>query len=102
MVNWMTPVIQKHIDAGDSVLDICCGVGNVMNGIKCRVVVGLDIYLPYLEVAKSYCLPFRVDVSRIDDFVVSKSFDVVVCLDCVEHLEEKDAYKLIEVMEKVA
>lgn len=65
--------------------------------------MGADIFAPYLEKCKSrgihdeyvLCdvrsLPFR-----------RKSFDVVLCLDLLEHLEKEDGARLLQAMEEIA
>jgi len=101
-------ILRKDVK---TVLDLGCGTRNPIQHMtkfgKYRVLrlskVGVDAYLPYLLDAKrrGYMnllvladvryLPFR-----------SKSFDVVMALDLIEHLEKDNGLKLLTLMEEVA
>ena len=39
---------------------------------------------------------------NLDNVVEPKTFDAVIALDLIEHLEKKDGFKLIEMMTKIA
>lgn len=95
--------LDKH---GQSILDIGCGRGEPMQFINRKgqfLTVGADIFKPYLRecqrqgIHDSYVLcdirslPFR-----------NKSFDIVLCMQVLEHLEKEVGRKLIEAMEKIA
>lgn len=100
--------VDKH---SNTVLDIGCGKGVPIEEIKKsdrgnylanNFMVGVDMSSIYLEHCKRrgihneyvLCdvrlLPFR-----------EKSFDIVLCLDLIEHLEKVDGKKLIEALEKI-
>lgn len=65
--------------------------------------VGVDIFLPYSKEARSW--------RSHDDYVLAdarvlpikeKSFDIVLCLKVIEHLEKKEGINLIKELEKIA
>lgn len=105
MSNWLTPKVQQHIHPNrDTVLDVCCGIGNVMDRISCKHLTAVDIYRPYVDIYRRKRPDADVyvfDVTSLPSFG-SALFDVIVCLDGLEHLEEKDALQLIEWMEEHA
>jgi len=91
-----------------SILDIGCGQGLPMQLIKIRMrpkeTVGVDIFKPYIEEAESKKIHDRyliVDIRKKLPFK-EKSFDVVIALQVLEHLDKKDAIDLLNKMEKIA
>lgn len=102
-------LIKKNIDKTQAkkILELGCGKGvfaDLVNAQNKYQITGVDIFEPYLkecrlkgkyaEIVKKNLnekLPFR-----------NKSFDVVVCLQTIEHLKKKRGLSLLEEMEKVA
>lgn len=96
-----------HLDKkAFSILDIGSGRGEPMRFINRKgqfITLGIDIFEPYLREARRYethdsyvcCdvrrLPFR-----------SQSFDIVLCLEVLEHLKREDGQALISAMEEIA
>lgn len=94
-------------DQNASILDVGCADGDMVEitGLdKICEVVGVDLHFPYLKRAKTWdrfsslllCsaehLPFR-----------DKSFDVVMCLEVIEHFDTKEiGRKVIQQLEAVA
>lgn len=96
---------------GSSVLDVGCGDGFPIIGFRgwrsnSRVapyMVGVDAYLK--------CL-YRCRSKRLyDDYILcdtrslpirGKSFDTVLCLNLIEHLEKADGVRLLEEAERIA
>jgi len=91
---------------GRSILDVGCGKGEPIKFINRNgqfFTVGVDAFEPYLRECQRYrthdgyvlCdirrLPFR-----------RKSFDVILCLEVLEHLGKEEGKKLIDTMEEIA
>lgn len=90
-----------------SILDVGCGWGESIKIIKFKkhkfYIVGGDIFRPYIIEAKRnkihdecvLCdarkLPFK-----------QNSFDTVLCMEMIEHLEKSEGMKLIGEIEKIA
>jgi SAM-dependent methyltransferase len=89
-----------------SILDIGCGDGYPIRVLKQRIIgftVGADIFLPNIKKCKGQelhdeyvlCdarfLPFR-----------SLSFDVVICLEIIEHMPKEYGFAFIRTIEAIA
>lgn len=87
-----------------SVLDVACGLSLKSKFLKPKLIVGVDIYEPYLKAIKAD-IPYAVikyDVRKIDKLFLENSFDIVYALDVIEHLKEKDSIKLLNDCKKIA
>lgn len=100
-------IVSRNIK-GKGVLDVGCGKGDVMRALALsskQIVfsVGVDIYLSYIEECKKHRshtqlvladaqkLPFR-----------DKSFETVLCVEVIEHLEKEAGKELIRSLEQIA
>jgi len=91
-------------DTIQTVLDVGCGLSLKSQYIDAQVRVGVDIYRPFLEKIGAEC-PYAVvnaDAMDLDKLFLPHSFDLVLLLDIVEHLEKKESIKLLEMAEKIA
>lgn len=97
-MNWLGRVIQTHISKRDEVLDLGCGKGEVTNGLKCKKLVGVDIFREWMDEyeGEKICDDVRKVKFR------ENSFDVVLALDILEHLEKEEAIELIKKAERWA
>ncbi|KKQ98129.1 MAG: Methyltransferase type 11 [Candidatus Woesebacteria bacterium GW2011_GWA1_39_12] len=102
--NWL---LQKLVSGNlRTILDVGCGTGfpvEIINKDKKYKVVGIDIYKPYIEICKRKNVFKKLvhkDVRKIN--FGPKSFDAVICFHLLEHLEKKDAERLIKKMETIA
>lgn len=99
-------IIRYHLGENNKVLDIGCGDGSLMTKVnpdKKYEVVGVDLYKPSLEKAKNSGVYKRVilkDLKKVK--FKSKSFDVVLASQVIEHLNKQDALYLIKKLEKIA
>lgn len=98
--------LTRELSGMKSVLDIGCGSDSPLGKVKKTYYsVGFDIFKPALEKSKKKRIhdDYKVgNVLRIEKLFRSGSFDSVIALDLIEHLEKKDGYRLLEKMEKIA
>lgn len=99
--------VWRNIDkSGKSILDVGCGKGEPMKFINRHgqfFAVGLDIFEPYVKRCQSeeiYDDYILCDAREIN--VGDKSFDIVLCLEVLEHMERKEGLRLISELERVA
>jgi SAM-dependent methyltransferase len=104
---WVDPVPWVIDKKSSTILDVACGQGNPMKLIKKRMqvtyCVGVDIFKPYLDHCRREKIFDKVILQDIRNLnFPDKSFDIVLLDQIVEHLTEKEAWKLIEKAEKIA
>ena len=102
MGSYLHEHIQPYVGETDTVLDLCCGPCNPTKRIKSGSKVGVDLDPEVLEIAKEFCIPIKLDASKIGEIFPEKSVDVVLWLDGIEHLELKDAMTALTAAEKIA
>lgn len=106
MSNWLTNLVNDHTTTEDTILDLCCGAGVVSDGFACKEITGIDIFEPYLAEYKKNVPNSKTILSDLSKTLLSnfeeKSYDIVVCLDGVEHLNKEESIILINNMEKIA
>ena len=90
-------------------MDLCCGNGDLSSGLVYGSIVGVDACQPYLSSyekkvknSKTVCADLSKISSSDDPVFADNSYDVVLCIDGVEHLERADAELLIEKIEAMA
>jgi SAM-dependent methyltransferase len=91
----------------DSLLDVGCGAESPVRFFSKRLArsVGVDLHEPSLEASRRAGIhgeTVRASVLEIGSRFPPKSFDAVVALDVVEHLEKEDGLRLLERMEALA
>ncbi len=87
-----------------TILDVGCGLSLKSQYVEAEVRVGVDIHRPFLERIET-TVPYVVineDVLSLDKLFLPRSFDLVLLLDIVEHLEKEDALRLLEMVEAIA
>ena len=99
-MNWLGELIQQYITQDDSVLDLGCGIMNAVDELELKSMLGLDIWGKYLDHIKDKFPTVRMDMSETDRFM-NKSYDIVICLDVVEHLDKQLALKVIDECKRI-
>ena len=94
--------------SAESILDLGCGQGNTTKVIKARHThikraVGVELFDEYIEAARNENIFEEVIKKDVRQIVFpDNSFDVVIASQVIEHLEQEEAWKLIEKMNKIA
>lgn len=89
-----------------SLIDIGCGEGfplRIIDSDRNLHTVGIDIFAPSIKMAKSKRAHKEYIIADIRYLPVQpKKFDVVLCLEVLEHLKFNEGLRLISEMEKLA
>jgi len=89
--------LQKSIEDNYTILDVGCGMKTFTRHLACKNLTGIDIWEDYLVDGD-----ILGDVRELDKIIIPKSYDVVLAIDLIEHLETKEGHKLIADMINVA
>lgn len=89
-----------------SILDVGCGRGETMGFINRNTryfSVGIDIFEPYLRECKRQRIHSQYVLGDVRNLPFrDKSFDIVLCLEVLEHLGRKEGETLLNEMEVIA
>ncbi|MES2766755.1 MAG: methyltransferase domain-containing protein [Bacteroidota bacterium] len=108
LINRYPDLLEKEIIGScETLLDVGCGSDSPIAQFskKLRHSVGIDGFQPSIDKsrAKGIHSDYQLgNVLKTGEIFPPKSFDCVVALDLVEHLEKADGLKLIADMEKIA
>ena len=102
MSSYLTKHLKPLVRWNDSMLDLCCGPCMPTKDVECRTKIGVDLNPEVMAEAGKYCIPMLADVGKIGEIFRPKSFDVVMWLDGIEHLENDAAVEALGVAEKIA
>jgi len=101
----LNTVLRKLDKNAKTILDVGCGKGTPMyfiNKNRKFKAVGIDIFKPYLDEARGkeiYQCLILGDVSYLP--FKDKSFDVIICMEVLEHFEKEDGEKVLDELERV-
>lgn len=88
------------------ILDLACGTGAAgrqLNPKKVHQFTGVDIYKPYLDICKQkgdYQKLIQGDITNIR--IKEKSYDAVILLQVIEHLDKRTGLYLLKKAMKIA
>lgn len=87
-----------------SILDAACGLSLKSKYIPAQIRVGVDIYEEYFKHIESD-VPYVVlkyDIRKLREIFMPKSFDLVIALDVMEHLEKQESLDVLRQCEEIA
>ncbi len=87
-----------------SVLDVGCGLSLKSQFLDVPIRVGVDVYPEYLRRIETVVpfVPVICDVRHMGNVFPDKSFDLVLALDIIEHVEKEESRHLIASCERLA
>ncbi|MEK7543877.1 MAG: class I SAM-dependent methyltransferase [Patescibacteria group bacterium] len=99
-------ILQQQLNGCASVLDVGCGSDSPIQYLKktfhCE---GIDIHKRSIKVSQKRNIHsnYRIgNILNIDKYYKRSSFDAVIALDVIEHLQKAEGLQLINKMEKIA
>ncbi len=107
LVAWTYPVACIIDRRAQSVLDVACGRGMPMHNLRqwrpSLFSVGVDLFWPYLELCASQRLHNAYVAGDVRALPIqSRSFDVVLASQVIEHLSKPEGDALITELERIA
>lgn len=99
-------ILQKELSGMESVLDIGCGSNSPLLKLKKKFYsVGIDAFEPSIKKSRKLKIHNEYKIGNVLKLYKSfkkRSFDAVLALDLIEHLEKKEGWVLLRQMEKIA
>lgn len=88
----------------NEILDVACGLSLKSKFIETGARVGLDLHRPYLEAVEGCVswIPIVGDATKLNELFLPNTFDLVLLLDIVEHVEKPQALDMIRQAEEIA
>ena len=90
-------LIQLEIGKYEKILDLGCSIGKTAKELDFSYYVGVDIFKPYLQNAKSNLGDVELVLADISSLEFKKkSFDVILMISVLEHLTKEDGLRILE------
>ncbi|AIQ49108.1 hypothetical protein R70723_26770 [Paenibacillus sp. FSL R7-0273] len=99
------PVLLEQLKFSDSILDVGCGTGALLERYEAAVVMGLDIHRPYLlhrKYTSPNIIPIHANASHIDKLFLPGTFSAVTLIDSLEHFSMDEGKELLRKAELIA
>jgi cyclopropane fatty-acyl-phospholipid synthase-like methyltransferase len=98
---WAKVLVDEYIHptTGARILEIGCGPGTILRYLPKSEYIGFDLSAKYIEMAKKRYPHAQFVCERVSQFSLEKhhSFDLVLALGIVHHLEDEEAKQLFEI-----
>ena len=97
--------IRESTKNGETLLDLCCGIGLGLEGVEATEVTAVDIHQAYLDKVHERCPKAKLVCSDALSYVQKaedKSIDVVALIDCVEHMTKEVGLSVIRHAKRIA
>lgn len=97
--------IRSALTGSGSVLDVGCGYGTILTslGLHFEYTLGLDAHEPAVEASRAQGLHDEYIVGEVGDLALpDNSFDAVIMMDVIEHLEPVAARETLAQLERIA
>lgn len=95
--------LQRELKGSKSVLDLGCGPNSPIRQCDVKYSVGVDGYNPYILESKKNQIHNKYILAEISKIKFKeKSFDTVILIDVIEHLEKKEGEVLLKKVENWA
>lgn len=98
--------IRANTEAGDSYLSLCCGIAIELRRLPGNnKVTAVDIVPEYLAEVNRLYPEYTTVLSDAVEFLEKAeddSYDIVSCIDGIEHLKKEDGIKLLTEAKRVA
>src|SRR3989338_9256449 len=100
MINRHDAELELAVGSCKTLLDVGCGSDSSIKLFSHKLSsVGIDAFMPSIEKsrkAKIHNSYKQMDALDIGKAFRESSFDCVIALDVIEHLDKKDSFRLIE------
>ena len=90
--------ILSRIPPSNSILDVGCGDGRLLNKINTKFKIGIDFAVNPLKYVK--CLTYAANVEYLP--FLDNSFELVICLEVLEHLKKNKLKKTLNELFRVS
>jgi cyclopropane fatty-acyl-phospholipid synthase-like methyltransferase len=98
---WATVLVNEYIQVreGNRILEIGCGPGTIVGYLPHSDYLGFDLSSKYIEVARKRFPQAQFVCERVSQFSLAKhqSFDAVLALGIVHHLDDAEAKRLFQI-----
>lgn len=96
--------IRHELEGCSTVLDIGCGPDSpIQHCAKDKYTVGVEPYKPYLKISQKKKIHNKYLNKKIEDLDFPKnSFDAIILIDVIEHMDKKAGLTLMKKLDKWA
>ncbi|KAA8995405.1 class I SAM-dependent methyltransferase [Paenibacillus spiritus] len=93
------PLFLEQLKFCDSILDIGCGTGVLLERYQASLVIALEIHRPYLENRQfeaPHIIPVNANAADIGRLFLPRTFSAVTFVDSLEHFPKEEGMRLLE------